>query len=63
MLGLDRCQSCFASLNKVPPALSATALTVYSTLGIGLATTLVTLASGPLYAQLGARAFWVMAVL
>jgi PPP family 3-phenylpropionic acid transporter len=46
----------------VPPGLSATALTVYST-GIGLATTLVTLASGPLYAQLGAHAFWVMAVL
>src|SRR5690242_7200306 len=46
----------------VPPALSATALTVYST-GIGLATTLVTFASGHLYAQLSARAFWVMAVL
>jgi PPP family 3-phenylpropionic acid transporter len=42
--------------------LSATALTLYST-GIGLATALVTLASGPLYAQLGARAFWVMAAL
>jgi PPP family 3-phenylpropionic acid transporter len=46
----------------VPLGLSATALTVYST-GIGLATTLVTIASGPLYAQWGARAFWVMAVL
>jgi MFS transporter, PPP family, 3-phenylpropionic acid transporter len=49
-------------MQVVPPALSATALTLYST-GIGLAITLVTLASGPLYGQLGARAFWVMAAL
>jgi PPP family 3-phenylpropionic acid transporter len=47
----------------VPQRLAATALAVYGTLGIGAATTLVTLASGPLYAGFGARAFWAMAAL
>lgn len=47
----------------VPAALSATALTIYGTLGIGIATAVVTLASGPLYAHLGAQGFWVMAAL
>jgi MFS transporter, PPP family, 3-phenylpropionic acid transporter len=47
----------------VPASLAATALTLYGTLGIGAATTLVTLACGPLYAHLGAQAFWVMAAL
>ncbi|MET7248197.1 MFS transporter [Methylobacterium sp. EM32] len=45
----------------VPPALAATAQTLYGTLGLGLATTLATLAAGPLYGALGAGAFWVMA--
>ncbi|TGE02391.1 MFS transporter [Methylobacterium nonmethylotrophicum] len=45
----------------VPPSLAATAQTLYGTLGLGLATTLATLASGPLYAALGPGAFWVMA--
>jgi MFS transporter, PPP family, 3-phenylpropionic acid transporter len=47
----------------VPAALSATALTIYGTVGIGIATALVTFASGPVYAHLGARGFWVMAAL
>ncbi|GJD63183.1 MFS transporter [Methylobacterium frigidaeris] len=45
----------------VPPALAATAQTLYGTLGLGLATTLATLAAGPLYGALGAGAFWIMA--
>ncbi|TNC07505.1 MFS transporter [Methylobacterium terricola] len=45
----------------VPPGLAATAQTLYGTLGLGLATTLATLAAGPLYDRLGAGAFWVMA--
>ncbi len=45
----------------VPPALAATAQTLYGTLGLGIATTLATLAAGPLYGALGAGAFWVMA--
>ena len=47
----------------VPSPLAASALTIYGTLGIGAATAIVTLASGPLYAHLGARAFWVMALI
>ncbi|AWN40366.1 MFS transporter [Methylobacterium durans] len=48
---------------NVAPGLRATALTLYGSLGVGLATALLTLASGSLYATFGARAFWVMAVL
>jgi MFS transporter, PPP family, 3-phenylpropionic acid transporter len=44
----------------VPPRHAATALALYGTVAIGAATALVTLLSGPLYAQLGASAFWVM---
>ena len=47
----------------VPPHLAATALTLYGAVGIGAATTLLTLASGPLYARFGAHGFWVMAAL
>ena len=47
----------------VPRQLVATALTLYGTLGIGAPTVLLTLASGELYAQFGARGFWVMAAL
>ena len=46
-----------------PRHLAATALTLYGTVGIGAATTLLTLASGPLYARFGAHGFWVMAAL
>ena len=47
----------------VPPGLAATALTIYGTLGVGVATALLTLASGPLYSRLGPAGFWVMAAL
>jgi MFS transporter, PPP family, 3-phenylpropionic acid transporter len=47
----------------VPPRLAATALTCYATLGVGVATTLLTLAAGPLYAHVGPRGFWVMSAL
>ena len=43
----------------VPPRLSATALTLYGTVGIG-ASAALTLASGALYGSAGAGAFWVM---
>jgi PPP family 3-phenylpropionic acid transporter len=42
--------------------LAATALTVYGA-GVGASATLLTLASGPLYARFGAHGFWVMAAL
>jgi MFS transporter, PPP family, 3-phenylpropionic acid transporter len=45
----------------VPPGLSATALTLYGTLGAGLSSVLLTLISGPLYARLGPAGFWGMA--
>ncbi len=44
----------------VPEGLRATALTVYGSLGLGLASALVTLAAGPLYGRLGLPAFWAM---
>jgi PPP family 3-phenylpropionic acid transporter len=47
----------------VPRHLAATALTIYGTVAIGAATTLLTLVSGPLYAHFGAHGFWVMAAL
>ena len=47
----------------VPSRLAATAQSVYGTLSVGLATALLTLVSGPLYQQIGARAFLVMAAL
>jgi PPP family 3-phenylpropionic acid transporter len=46
---------------SVPHHLAATALTIYGTVGIGVPTALLTLASGQLYAHLGAHGFWVMA--
>jgi MFS transporter, PPP family, 3-phenylpropionic acid transporter len=45
----------------VPPELAATAQAFYGTVAVGLATAVLTLGSGPLYAQLGAGGFWVMA--
>ncbi|MGU3541337.1 MFS transporter, partial [Methylobacterium sp. A54F] len=47
----------------VPPALRATALTLYGTVALGLAGAALALAAGSLYGALGAGAFWVMAAL
>jgi PPP family 3-phenylpropionic acid transporter len=47
----------------VPPGLEGTAQALYGTVGIGAATTVLTLVSGALYARLGAQGFWVMAAL
>ncbi len=47
----------------VPPQLSATAFSLQATLGAGLATALLTLLAGPLFAHAGALAFWAMAAL
>jgi PPP family 3-phenylpropionic acid transporter len=38
-------------------------LTLYGTVGVGVPATLLTLASGPLFARFGAHGFWVMAAL
>ena len=46
---------------RVPARLSATAQTLYGTFGLGLASAGLTLASGLLFARLGAGTFWVMA--
>ncbi len=45
----------------VPPHLAATAQAFYGTVAVGVATALLTLASGPLFSHLGAGGFWVMA--
>ncbi len=56
--------ACLGLIGETVPAhLRATALTLYGSVGLGLAGALVTLASGPLYAAFGARAFWAMAAL
>ncbi len=47
----------------VPERSAATAQTLYGTLGLGLASAALTLASGSLFAQFGAGAFWAMAAL
>ena len=47
----------------VPPALAATAQGIYGGVAVGTMTAIMTLVSGPLYGALGARAFWVMALL
>jgi PPP family 3-phenylpropionic acid transporter len=47
----------------VPPPLAATAQAFYGTVAVGVATTLLTLGSGTLYANWGAGGFWVMALL
>ncbi|RAI60804.1 MFS transporter [Roseicella frigidaeris] len=48
-------------LAGLPPAQAATAQTLHASLGVGLASGLLTFASGPLYAALGGQGFWVMA--
>jgi PPP family 3-phenylpropionic acid transporter len=50
-------------VRTVPPGLEGTAQAIYATLGVGAATALLTLASGALYARLGAQGFWIMAAL
>jgi PPP family 3-phenylpropionic acid transporter len=47
----------------VPPHLAATAQAFYGTVAVGLASAVLTLCSGPLYAHGGAGGFWVMAAL
>ncbi|TXN23876.1 MULTISPECIES: MFS transporter [Methylobacterium] len=48
---------------SVPERLRATALTVYGTFGLGLASALLTLIAGQLFVTVGIRAFWVMSAL
>lgn len=56
--------ACLAVIEEsVPERLRATALTVYGTFGLGLASALVTLASGRLYAELGQAGFFAMSAL
>jgi PPP family 3-phenylpropionic acid transporter len=45
----------------VPRNLAATAQAIYGTIGVGLATSLLTLLSGQIYSLFAAHAFWVMA--
>jgi PPP family 3-phenylpropionic acid transporter len=56
--------ACMRLLSEiVPSGLAATGLTVYGTLGAGLSSVLLTLASGPLYGRLGPTGFLAMAAL
>lgn len=48
-------------LSGLPPAQAATAQTLHASLGVGLASGLLTFACGPLYAALGGSGFWAMA--
>jgi PPP family 3-phenylpropionic acid transporter len=48
-------------LAGLPRGQAATAQTVHSALGVGLAMGVLTFASGPLYAAAGGAAFWAMA--
>lgn len=48
-------------LARQPPERAATAQTLHASLGGGLASGLLMLAAGPLYAAVGAGGFWVMA--
>lgn len=50
-------------LAGMPPAQAATAQTLHSSLGTGLAMGVLTLLSGPLYARFGGGGFWAMAAL
>ena len=46
---------------SVPAALAATAQALYGTVGVGLASVVLTLLSGWAYGRFGARGFWIMA--
>jgi|GEM_PF-652348 len=50
-------------VRTVPPHVAATAQTLYGTLGLGVASAVLTGLGGLLYGRLGAGAFWVMAAL
>ena len=50
-------------LATLPPGQAATAQTLHSSLGTGLAMGVLTLLSGPLYARFGGDGFWAMAAL
>lgn len=53
--------ACLKQIGRcVPPELTATALTLYGPLGLGLSSAIFTLAAGPLVATFGAAGFWVM---
>jgi PPP family 3-phenylpropionic acid transporter len=49
--------------DNVPQHLAATAQAIYGTVGVGLATALLTLVSGWLYARMGPQAFAIMSLL
>ena len=49
--------------DTVPKHLAATAQTIYGTFGLGIASAIITLASGFLYQRFGASGFWAMAAL
>lgn len=49
-------------VEAVPEARRATALSLYGTFGLGFASALMTLVSGPLNEALGMKAFWIMAL-
>ncbi|MDB5651723.1 MAG: transporter [Hyphomicrobiales bacterium] len=56
--------ACMRLITETAPArFAATAQGAYGTLGPGLASVILTSASGYLYARLGAQAFWAMAIL
>jgi PPP family 3-phenylpropionic acid transporter len=56
--------ACMSLIGRiVPQGFEGTAQAIYGTVGIGAATALLILASGALYARLGAQGFWVMAAL
>jgi PPP family 3-phenylpropionic acid transporter len=48
-------------LGGMPPGQAATAQTLHASLGVGLASGLLTFAAGPLYARYGGAGFWAMA--
>lgn len=56
--------ACMDMIGRVVPAnMAATAQTFYATVAMGTMSAVVTLASGPLYGQMGSSAFWLMAAL
>jgi PPP family 3-phenylpropionic acid transporter len=56
--------ACMDTIGRVVPAsLAATAQAFYATIAMGATSAAVTLATGPLYAEIGAAAFWLMALM
>ena len=54
--------ACMDMIGRVVPAqLAATAQAFYGTIAMGVVSAVVTLASGPIYGEFGAPAFWAMA--